>query len=210
MGWKSDNHPGEYSKQSSNKQSIPIVENDQIFDEEALPPPPEAIPQAKSKLGQRLEDNQSIKSIDQKLSHVIEMIGNKVSKEDLDSLINVGNELVDISNAAKKGEIDIDNYEGEDWFAEHELEMVGNEAFLDEGENPSKVLNIPILKPLEQGVLGLRTKEPIKTSPDCGEHKGKGRIPNKEKLKWDGEASGQLKIETLLKVGKGDPLPEQQ
>jgi len=85
---------------------------------------------------------------------------------------------------------------------------VGNEAFLDEEEIPSKVLNTPT--PKEQGVLRLRTKEPIKTSPDCGEHRGKGRIPNKEKLKWDREATGQLKIETLLKVGKGDPLPEQQ
>lgn len=42
--------------------------------------------------------------------------------------------------------------------------------------------------------LGIMKKEVGKTSPDCGEHKNRGRTPNVEKLNLDGEASRQKKI----------------
>jgi len=61
-----------------------------------------------------------------------------------------------------------------------------------------------------KGTLGISQKDPVKLVTDFGEIKSRGCTPNKEKLKLDGEASGQLKIKDLLRVGKGVSLPKGQ
>lgn len=58
--------------------------------------------------------------------------------------------------------------------------------------------------------LGIHRRDLLKLTLDSGEQKKRGIIPNQEKRKWDGDTSGQQKVELMIKVGKGGVLPKQQ
>lgn len=127
----------------------------------------------------------------EKVAEAIDLLRKKCRQEDLDPFIEVKNELIELAKVAKSGSLRLDDKdEFEDWTNFPELEE--DELPFEEGSGmkSSKKQKISIVGQYELGKLGICQKDMQKSSPDCGESKKQGKIPNQEKFKWDGEESG--------------------
>lgn len=164
---------------------------------------------AKSKGVEELQEEQEdqFADLDEKISKTLEILGGNCRNVDLDSLIEVGKELVELAVATKEKSRAVE--------AGYDSEGLEN-IVVEEGE-----ANLELLSPQSgkkrkmfedllaaKTRLGIHRRDLLKLTPDCGEQKKRGRIPNQEKRKLDGDASGQQKIDLMIKVGKGGALPE--
>lgn len=120
--------------------------------------------------------------LDAKISKALDILGESCKEVELDSLIEVGNELVALAKDAKSN-LSIEN-EGEmfeDWKncpGSEEDDFPFEEGSCLKSRKRRKVSQIDLSEP---GKLGINQKDMNKSSPNCGQRKKRGRIPNQEK-----------------------------
>lgn len=114
---------------------------------------------------------------------MIDLIGNNMRMEYLNSLLEASEELVELAQEAK----------------EASLCVHGEVSTLEEAwdENVEFEEDGPVMEGIRknnfqvgQEKIGIHQKEVENISLDCGENKRRGRIPNSKKLKLDGESNG--------------------
>lgn len=128
-------------------------------------------------------------ALNEKISQVLVLLGDDCQNVELNSLIEVGKELVELAEAAKYNPWELEEDEmAEDFSLGHDVF-----GFLEDPEGLGTLLGKKrkSFSWLEstRTKLGLCQKNLFKSSPDCEENKKRG-ISNMEKQKWDGEANG--------------------
>lgn len=136
---------------------------------------------------QELEKDQGVQgsTLDEKISKALELLGGDCQNVEFDSLIEVGKELVELAVAAKENFGVIDK--GYDFEGMEKLVLkdgVGNMELLSPQSGKKRKLSEGLDVPKSR--LGIHQRDIFKSSPDCGEHKKRGRILNQESGKWMG------------------------